>query len=211
MGSGIAAMAVGHGMHVVLLDVNEKLLAHARDRLPDQLRHAQMVGALPAEQPSGNLRIATSIRDVGIVDAVIEAVTEESRLKQKVLAETAAVVQPGTPLVSNTSGIPIDELATDLPRPETLVGTHFMNPAYLIKMVEVVRGPRSSQATMAAVIALLGAMNRRAIVVRDTPGFVTSRLLHPMINDAARIVDEGTATVEDVDALLQGCLGHPTG
>ncbi|MFD2767889.1 3-hydroxyacyl-CoA dehydrogenase family protein [Micromonospora eburnea] len=211
MGSGIAAMAVGHGMDVFLVEVDENVLARARDRLPDQLRHAQMLGVLPTGRPPGNLSISTSIRDVGVVDAVIEAVTEESQLKRKVLAETATVVGPGTPLVSNTSSIPIDELAADLPRPEDLVGTHFMNPAYLITMVEVVRGPRTSHETMAAVIALLDALGRRAIVVRDTPGFVTSRLLHSMINDAARIVGEGVAAVEDVDALLEGCLGHSTG
>jgi methoxymalonate biosynthesis protein len=96
-------------------------------------------------------------------------------------------------------------------RPEELLGTHFMNPTYLITMVEVVRGRRTNEATLAAVSSLLTALGRQAVVVRDSPGFVTSRLLHPMINDAARVVSEGTATVEAVDTLMRGCLGHPTG
>jgi len=98
-----------------------------------------------------------------------------------------------------------------VPRPADLVGTHFMNPPYLIRMVEVIQGPRTGEVTMTAVTQLLMALARRPVVVRDAPGFVTSRLLHPMINDAVRIVAEGTATVEAVDDLMQGCLGHPTG
>src|SRR5262249_14981073 len=98
-----------------------------------------------------------------------------------------------------------------LTRPEELVGVHFMNPPYLIETVEVIRGARTSKATMERVSSLLAALGRRAIIVGDAPGFVTSRILHPMINDAVRIVQAGTATVEAVDALMQGCLGHPTG
>jgi methoxymalonate biosynthesis protein len=143
--------------------------------------------------------------------AVIEAVTESTETKAKVFAEISAAVRPGTPLISNTSGIPIAEMAGWTARPEELVGSHFMNPSYLIRMVEVSRGPRTADATVDAVLALLTALGRRAVLVRDAVGFVTSRLLHPMINAAARIVEEGTATVEAVDELMEGCLGHPTG
>nr|QEO73852.1 3-hydroxybutyryl-CoA dehydrogenase [uncultured bacterium] len=142
---------------------------------------------------------------------VIEAVTELPEKKEEVLTNISAVVKPGTPLISNTSGIPIDELAKWVRFPGDLIGTHFMNPAYLISMVEVIRGPRTEDRTVESVLSLLTRIGRRAVVVRDAPGFVTSRLLHPMINDAAQVVSEGTATVEDVDSLMQGCLGHPTG
>jgi methoxymalonate biosynthesis protein len=121
----------------------------------------------------------------------------------KALTEIGALIR--------TSGIPIDELAEAMPRPEDLVGTHFMNPAYLIRMVEVIRGPRTGDRTLASLMALLDTLARKPVVVRDSPGFVTSRLLHPMINDAARLVDEGVASAEDVDALMRGCLGHATG
>lgn len=211
MGSGIATLVLGHGVPVVLVDVDDKTLQAARTRIEQQLRHAQLMGALPAGTAPGELVTTVSLDRVADVSAVIEAIVESPAEKAKVLAEVSATVRPGTPLISNTSGIPIAELAESAVRPEELLGTHFMNPSYLIKMVEVSRGPRTSDATVGAVVALLSSLNRRAVIVRDAPGFVTSRLLHPMINAAARIVGEGTATAEAVDELMEGCLGHPTG
>lgn len=204
-------MALGYGVSVLLVDVDEKILDRARNRIALQLRHAQLLAAVPPGRTPGELRTGTSAASADGTTAVIEAVTEHFEMKHKILAEVSEYIEPGTPLITNTSGIPIDELADGLPRPGDLLGTHFMNPAYLIKMVEVVRGPRTTEATMTAATELLTALDRQTVVVRDAPGFVTSRLLHPMINDAARIVGEGIATVEAVDTLMQGCLGHPTG
>ncbi|CAM5451935.1 3-hydroxyacyl-CoA dehydrogenase family protein OS=Streptomyces alboniger OX=132473 GN=CP975_24590 PE=3 SV=1 [Streptomyces alboniger] len=116
-----------------------------------------------------------------------------------------------TALVTNTSSIPVDELAAKLPRPEDLLGVHFMNPSYLIRTVEVIRGSRTSARAVDSVTRLLTALGRRGVLVGDGPGFVTSRVLHRMINDAARIVQEGRASAEDVDTLMQDCLGHRTG
>jgi methoxymalonate biosynthesis protein len=211
MGAGIATLAMGHGLPVVLLDVSDSKLARAREATVYQLRHAQLMGALPADRRTGELTTSTSVQDAGTASAVIEAVTEVPELKAKVLGEVSAAVRPGTPIITNTSGIPIDEMAGWVARGEELIGTHFMNPPYLIKMVEVIQGSRTGESTMKAVTALLASLGRQAIVVRDAPGFVTSRLLHPMINRAAQVVGEGTATVEAVDALMEGCLGHPTG
>jgi methoxymalonate biosynthesis protein len=211
MGTGIATLAVGHGIPVMLVDVSEEVLNRTRANVALQLRHAALMGALPADRPTGELVTSTSVQDAGDATAVIEAVTESPELKAKVLAEVSAAVRPGTAIISNTSGIPIDEMAAWVARGDELIGTHFMNPPYLIKMVEVIRGSRTGDSVMAAVTGLLGSLGRRAVVVRDAPGFVTSRLLHPMINRAAQVVADGTATVEDVDALMEGCLGHPTG
>lgn len=211
MGTGIATTALGHGVPVVLVDIDSDALDRARQQIAYQLRHARMMGALSEDRAVGELVTSLSVQDGADATAVVEAVTELPEPKAKALAEVSAAVAAGTPLISNTSGIPIDEMAEWVPRPEELVGTHFMNPPYLISMVEVVRGPRTGDATMAAVVSLLTAIDRRAVVVRDAPGFVTSRLLHPMINAAARIVGEGTAGVAAVDDLMQGCLGHPTG
>ncbi|MBP2329137.1 methoxymalonate biosynthesis protein [Kibdelosporangium banguiense] len=210
MGSSIATMALGHGVPVVLVDIDEDTLVHARATIDRQLRHARLMGALPTDRTPGELVTTLSSHDADVT-AVIEAITEDPALKAKALAEIGALIRPGTPVISNTSGIPIDELAEALPRPDELIGTHFMNPAYLIRMVEVIRGPRTSDTTIAALMSLLDTLDRKAVVVRDSPGFVTSRLLHPMINDAARLVDEGVASAEDVDTLMRGCLGHATG
>jgi methoxymalonate biosynthesis protein len=210
MGTGIATLAIGHGVPVLLLDVSDTALDRARAAIGRQLRHAQLMGALP-DRELADLVMSTSVQDAADATVVIEAITELPEAKAKALVGISAVVRPGTPLVSNTSGIPIDEMAGWIPRADELIGTHFMNPPYLISMVEVIQGSRTSGPTMAAVTGLLASLGRQAVVVRDAPGFVTSRLLHPMINQAAAIVAAGTATAEVVDSLMQGCLGHPTG
>ena len=209
MGGGIATLVLGYGIPVLLVDVDTATLAAAEARIGQQLRHAHLLAALPADRAPGPLTTTTA--DVAGAAAVVEAVTEHPGRKREVLAGAAAVVAPGTPLISTTSGIPIDELAGGLPHPDDLLGTHFMNPTYLIDMVELIRGPRTGEAAFATAEALLGTLGRRSVVVGDAPGFVTSRLLHAMINDAARIVEEGVATAEEVDTLMQGCLGHRTG
>jgi methoxymalonate biosynthesis protein len=211
MGTGISTLVVGQGLPVVLVDVDDGVLERARTAIATGLRHAQLAGALPAGRAPAELRTTLSLDDAAEAAVVIEAVTELPEKKEEVLTNISAVVKPGTPLISNTSGIPIDELAKWVRFPGDLIGTHFMNPAYLISMVEVIRGPRTDDKTVESVLTLLTRIGRRAVVVRDAPGFVTSRLLHPMINDAAQVVCDGTATVEDVDSLMQGCLGHPTG
>jgi methoxymalonate biosynthesis protein len=211
MGTNIAALAIGHGIPVVLVEVDDAELSRAKETVRQKLRHAQLMGALPAGRQPGGFTQSLSASAAADATTVIEAVTELPESKAKVLAEVSAAVRPGTLLISNTSCIPIDEMAASVARPDELVGVHFMNPAYLITMVEVIRGPRTSDATMAAVTALLTALGRQSLVVRDSPGFVINRLLHPLINVAAKVVEEGVASPEVVDGLLEGCLGHSTG
>ena len=211
MGTSIATMALGHGVSVILIDIDANQLDRAGREISTQLRHGRLLSKLPFDEPVGQLAIETKFDLSGGIIAVIEAITENRDLKGHVLQQAERQVDPTTPLISNTSGIPIDELANALTRPESLVGAHFMNPAYLIKMVEVVRGPRTAPMTIDAVDSLLKRVARQMIVVNDSPGFVTSRLLHPMLNDAARIVEEGVATVESIDSLIVECLGHSVG
>jgi methoxymalonate biosynthesis protein len=211
MGTNIATLALGYGFPVVLVEVDNAMLDQARSAIAGKLRHAQLMGALPRDRRPGELVASTSLRAAADVTTVIEAVTELPETKAKVLAEISAAVSPGTTVISNTSCIPIDEMAASVTRADELVGVHFMNPSYLIKMVEVIRGPRTSDATMAAVTGLLSSLGRQSLVVRDSPGFVINRLLHPLINHAAMVVGEGVASVEVVDGLLEGCLGHSTG
>ncbi|HET6705679.1 3-hydroxyacyl-CoA dehydrogenase family protein [Amycolatopsis sp.] len=211
MGTNIAALATGHGIPVVLVDVNDDVLAAARLTVRQKLKHAQLMGVLPAGRPRGELTTTTALPDAAGATTVIEAVTEVAETKAKVLTEISGLVRPGTLLISNTSCIPIGELAASVPRPAELVGVHFMNPAYLIEMVEVIRGAATSAETLDKVTAVLTALGRKSLVVHDAPGFVINRLLHPLINRAAMLVQEGVAGVEVVDGLLEGCLGHSTG
>lgn len=211
MGVGITTLALASGLNVVLVDVDAAALATAPQRVRRELRQARMMGALPATGSVGELATSESVTAAAGVFAVIEAITEDAELKVKVQHEIADAVDTDTLRISNTSSIPIDEIAAQVPRPEHLVGIHFMNPPYLIRTVEVIRGPRTGDVAMTNVRTLLAALERRPIVVGDGPGFVTSRVLHRMINEAARVVEEGRASAEDVDALMEGCLGHPTG
>ncbi|GGU43658.1 3-hydroxybutyryl-CoA dehydrogenase [Streptomyces albospinus] len=210
MGVSITTLALGQGVPVLLVETDPQKRAGARARIDHELRTAQLMGARP-DVPQGHLTISDSLVEAHDVDAVIEAVTEDAELKSKALADAAAATGAGTALVTNTSSIPVDELASRLPHPERLVGVHFMNPSYLIRTVEVIRGARTGEQTVEAVGRVLAALDRRPVFVGDGPGFVTSRVLHRMINDAARVVQEGRATAEDVDTLMQDCLGHRTG
>ncbi|MGH3757859.1 3-hydroxyacyl-CoA dehydrogenase family protein [Actinophytocola sp.] len=211
MGTAIATLAVGRGLPVHLVDIDAEKAGRAGESVRQQLRLAQLMGSLPRTGPTGELTTEGSTVDLPSVTAVIESVTENAETKVKTLAEISAAVAPGTLLVSNTSAIPIDELAGAVARPADLVGIHFMNPPYLIRTVEVIRGPRTGDAAMAAATELLAALDMAAVVVGDGPGFVINRVLQRMINEAARIVEEGLATPAQVDELFRGCLGHQTG
>lgn len=210
MGTAITTLVTGRGLPVVLVDLSEDVLARARTTVSRQLRLARLMGALPRDG-AGELTTTTDLGELADVSVVIESVTELPDVKAKLLAEVSGVVRPGTPVVSNTSAIPVDELAGSVARPEDVVGVHFMNPPYLIRTVEVIRGPRTGDAALEQVRSLLAALDRDGVEVGDGPGFVINRILQRMINEAARIVEEGTATPEAVDALFRGCLGHRTG
>lgn len=210
MGTNISTLALGHGVPVTLVDLDDAKLAAARTLIKQKLRHAQLMGVLP-DRPQGTLTTTTSLADIADATTVVEAVVEIAETKYKVLAEASAAVRPGTTLISNTSCISIDEMAEHVERPEELLGVHFMNPSYLIKMVEVIRGGATSEPVLARAVDLLTALGRESLVINDSTGFVINRLLHPLINTAAMLVQEGVASVEVVDGLLEGCLGHSTG
>ncbi|ONI91076.1 3-hydroxyacyl-CoA dehydrogenase [Saccharothrix sp. ALI-22-I] len=211
MGTGIATLALGHGLPVVLVDVDDAVLERALAQVARQLKLGRLMGGLPRESADGRLITTTDLSAIVGARAVVESVTEKPGLKKEVLAAATAVIRPGTPVVTNTSAIPVDELAEAAARPDEFLGAHFMNPPYLIKTIEVVRGPRTSDVALAAVLELLGEVGQQPVVVGDGPGFVVNRILQRVINEAARIVQEGIATPEAVDALFTGCLGHRTG
>lgn len=211
MGVGIAALAVGRGIPVVLVDVDPARLAAAPQQVRAQLRGAQLLGKLPAGGRRGDLRTSTDLGDARHATAVIEAVPEQAALKAEVLAEVSAAAPADTLLATNTSAIPVAELAAAVDGPERLLGTHFMNPPYLVETVEVIRGPATGDAAMASVAELLTALDRRSVVVGDGPGFVSNHILMRMINDAVRLVAEGRAGPGAVDEVFTGCLGHRMG
>ncbi|MGW4476035.1 3-hydroxyacyl-CoA dehydrogenase family protein [Nonomuraea sp. NPDC004354] len=211
MGTGIAALAAGCGFPVVLVDVDEEVLAAARAGVAQQVRLGRLMGSLPNDTPAGELETTTGLDRVAGATALVEAVPEHLDMKARALAAATGRVPPGTLIVSNTSAIPIDELAGYVARPEDLVGIHFMNPPYLIRTVELIRGPRTGDAAIHAAERLLADLGQTPVLVGDGPGFVINRILQRAINEAGRIVQDGVATPAAVDAAFTGCLGHRTG
>lgn len=211
MGTGIATLLLGHGLPVMLVDVTETVLATARDQVRDQARLATIMGAFPAGSRTGELVTTTALADIHPAGFVVESVTERPGVKAEVLAGASAAVAAGTPVISNTSAIPIDTMARWVARPADFLGVHFMNPPYLVRTVELIIGSRSGAEAVEATRALLAAVGQTAVTVGDGPGFVVNRVLQRMINEAARIVEEGVADAASVDAAFTGCLGHRTG
>lgn len=211
MGAGIAALAVGRGIPVILVDVDQAALDRAVASVRQQSRLGRLMGSFDADVAEGELTTTTDVTAVAGAWVVIESVTEKADLKARVLAAATAVVAPGTLVVSNTSAIPIDELAEHCARAEDVVGIHFMNPPSLIRTVELIHGPRSSDAAIASAQRLLAALGRTPVHVGDGPGFVINRVLQRSINEAARIVQDGVATPAAVDEAFTGCLGHRSG
>src|SRR5204863_5043495 len=168
MGTGIAALAVGHGVPTVLVDVDEAALRRAQREVPRQVRLGQLMGGLP-RGAAGALTTTTTLDDIAGATAVVECVTERADLKAKVLAECTPLVADGTPVLTNTSAIPVDELAQSAVRPGDVLGAHFMNPPYLIRTVEVIRGPRTAETVLAKGLDLLAALTREPVVVGDAP------------------------------------------
>jgi methoxymalonate biosynthesis protein len=211
MGTGIAALVLGCGIPVTLIDIDEAKLAEAEASVPRQLRLGQLMGQLPPGARTAGMTTTTEIGRVADAQAVIEAVTERLEAKSAALASATAAVDPGTLVISNTSAIPIDELAGFTAHPEDVVGIHFMNPPYLIRTVELIAGPRSAPTAIKQAEELLSVLGCAPVLVGDGPGFVINRILQRAINEAALIVESGIATAEAVDALFTGCLGHRAG
>jgi methoxymalonate biosynthesis protein len=211
LGSGLAALAVGCGLDVVLVDCDRRAADTAAARVASHLRGARLTLRSTLAPAAGSLHVSDRLPDIGGASVVVESVPERLDVKAAVLAGVVAAVPPGTLIGSTTSGIPIDELAEHAGRPADLVGLHFMNPPLHIRTVEVVRGPRTGDAAMRAVAELLEALRCTPVVVGDGAGFVVNRVLQLMINEASRIVQEGQADPHAVDALFTGCLGHRSG
>lgn len=215
IGTGVAQAALEAGCGVVLIDHREEALGAARTAV----RRGLLAGRL--RRPGGGgpepgallerLHTTTDLERAAGASVVIENVVEDRAVKAGVFRRLDAACPPGTVLAANTSAIPIAALAACTTRPERVLGIHFMNPVALRPAVELVRGPATGDAAVAAVEALLARMGKRAISVGDAPGFVVNRVLMLAVNEAARVLDEGTAPAETIDRVFTECLGHAMG
>ncbi|MBC7106217.1 MAG: 3-hydroxybutyryl-CoA dehydrogenase, partial [Firmicutes bacterium] len=214
MGSGIAQVAAQAGYHVTLNDLNDDLVARGMGVIEKNLARDVSKGRLTEEEKAavlGRLRGSTSLADAADADLVVEAVVENMEVKCSVFRELDRVCKPETILATNTSSLPITEIAAVTKRPEKVIGMHFMNPVPVMKLVEVIRGLATSDETFAVVKETAEKMGKVPVEVNDSPGFVSNRVLIPMINEAIYCVYEGVATPEAVDQVMKLGMNHPMG
>jgi 3-hydroxybutyryl-CoA dehydrogenase len=214
MGAGIAQVAATAGFTVTLTDVSADALAKARAGIEKSTAKLVEKQKLTAEERTAALaRIATStaVLDVKNVDAAIEAVSENEDLKKRIFKDLDQVVRPGGFLATNTSSIPITRIASTTKRPEAVIGMHFMNPVPLMALVEIIRGAATSDETYAATKAMAEKMGKTTVVSKDFPGFIVNRILIPQLNEACFALNEGIATVEDIDVAMKLGTNIPMG
>lgn len=214
MGSGIAQVNAQAGFDVLLYDANqeaiekglqhiEKLLIRAVDK--ERITEDEKTATLKRLQP------AKSLKDAESCDLVIEAIVENMDVKTKVFRELDEITPEHTILATNTSSLPITEIAAATKRPEKVIGMHFMNPVPVMKLVEVIRGIQTSDETYETIAKMSEALGKTSVEVADFPGFAANRILMPMINEAIYAVYEGVATPEDIDTVMKLGMNHPMG
>ena len=214
MGNGIAHVFARSGYNVILRDVEERFLQRGMDMIGKNLDREIKKGKLTeAEKPGvlARLRAVTDMNAIAAADFVVEAVPEKIEIKRAVLTEADRLLRPEVILTSNTSSISVTRLAAMTKRPERFVGMHFMNPVPMMVLVEVIRALQTEDETFVATMELAKSLGKTPVAVNDAPGFVSNRVLMPLINEAAYTVMEGVATPETVDAVMKLGMNHPMG
>ena len=214
MGSGIAQVFAQRGYAVSLCDLAAGQLERALNTIDKNLRRdveKNRINPGQREQTLRNIQTHLDVNALAKSDMIIEAVSENFEVKKKVFASLDDSCALRTILASNTSSISITQLASVTQRPDRVIGMHFMNPVPVMKLVEVIRGVRTSGDTVAAAIDLVGDLDKVAVEVNDAPGFVSTRVLMPMINEAIFCVFEEVGTVDAVDSVMKLGINHPMG
>ena len=216
MGNGIAHVFAHQGWEVALVDAAPEALEKARQTIKGNLERQVRKGVISAAAVDPTLRrittgTAVAASAVGGADLAVEAVSENPVVKFAVFQALDQALPPGAILASNTSSISITELAAKTKRPDKVIGMHFMNPVPMMELVEVIRGHATSDATTASVMEWSRALGKTPVEVNDYPGFVSNRVLLPMINEAIFCVMEGVATPEAIDTVMKLGMAHPMG
>ena len=214
MGNGIAQVAARAGFSVVMRDVSEEFLQRGMTTIGKSLQRDVEKDRLTQDEKTailGRIKPTTSIDDLRESEFAIEAVNEDFALKSEIFRQLDRITAPGTVLASNTSSISITKLAAATSRPDRFIGMHFMNPVPVMKLVEIIRGAATSDATFAATRQLAESMGKRPVEVNDSPGFVSNRVLMPMINEAIFALYERVGSAEAIDEIMKLGMNHPMG
>ncbi|MFC8273077.1 3-hydroxyacyl-CoA dehydrogenase family protein [Streptomyces sp. NPDC057271] len=215
MGSGIAQVSAQAGWDVVLRDVTDAALTRGTDGIKasyDRFVAKGKLDAADAEAALGRITATTELDAVADADIVVEAVFEKLEVKHEIFRSLDKIAKDGAVLASNTSAIPITKIAAVTERPEAVVGTHFFSPVPMMQLCELVRGYKTSDATLAAAREFAESVGKTCIVVnRDVAGFVTTRLISALVVEAAKLYESGVATAEDIDIACKLGFGHAMG
>ena len=214
MGNGIAHVFAKRGYSVVLLDVEQRFVDRGMETIRKNLEREVSKGKLSAEQRDqavAGIKGVTERSALSVCDFIVEAASERFEIKAELFRDLEAICRPEVILSSNTSSISITKLASVTKRPDKVIGMHFFNPVPVMKLVEVIRGLATSDETYATVKALTEKLDKTPVEVNDAPGFVSNRVLMPLLNEAMYTVMEGVATPEAVDEVFKLGMAHPMG
>src|SRR6266545_3451331 len=214
MGNGIAQVAARAGYTVIMCDVKEEFLQRGMQAIDKSLQHDVDKGRLAGDEKSaimGRIERTTELQTLSRASFAIEAVTEDLNVKSEVFKSLDRITPSAAILASNTSSISITRLAATTKRPDKVIGMHFMNPVPVMKLVEVIRGMATSDETYEQVRTLSTKLGKTALDCNDAPGFVSNRVLMPMINEAIFTLYEGVATRESIDGIMKLGMNHPMG
>jgi 3-hydroxybutyryl-CoA dehydrogenase len=214
MGNGIAHVFAQNGYEITLIDTKQEYLDRALATIKKNLERQAKKGAIAPDDISstmGRIKPALKLDEAGVVDIVIEAVFEDPHVKAEIFEELDSICKPETIFASNTSSLPITALAADTKRPDKFIGMHFMNPVPVMKLVEIIRGIATSDQTYQTVKELAEKIGKTPVEVNDYPGFISNRVLIPMLNEAMYCLMEGVAKAEDIDTVMKLGMNHPMG
>ena len=214
MGSGIAQTAATHGIQVIMNDINEEFVAKGYNKIKKSLEKAVTKGRMTEEakeEALANLTTTVSLEDAKDADFVIESASENKEIKLGIFKQLDKICKPEAILASNTSSLPITEIAAATKRPDQVIGTHFFNPVPAMKLLEIVMGLQTSETTYQAALALGEQLEKVPVKAIDKGGFIVNRLIDPFINEAVFMLEEGVGTAEDIDNGCKFGLNHPMG
>ena len=214
MGAGIAQVAAVAGYDVILSDIKQEFIDRGMAGIQKSLGKFVEKGKIPAEVKDaalGRIKTTLDLADMKTADLVVEAVIEDLELKKKIFSQLDSVCPEHTILSSNTSSISITKLAAATKRPEKFIGMHFMNPVPMMKLVEVIRGYLTDEQTTQAIIEVSKKLDKVPVECNDFPGFISNRLLMPMLNEAIYCVMEGVGTPQNIDEIMKLGMNHPMG
>jgi len=214
MGNGIAHTFAQFGYSVLIIDIKKEFLDKAIDTISKNLDRQVKKDSITEEQKNAtlsNIKTSVELKDAKDSDLVIEAATENYEIKKKIFSDLDSFCKTETILASNTSSISITEIAAATKRADKVIGMHFMNPVPVMKLVEIIRGLATSQETYDSIKSLTEKIEKVPVEVQDYPGFVSNRVLLPMLNEAMYCVMEGVATPESIDTVMKLGMNHPMG